>query len=297
MNITIVGAGSTTASALIPMVLEDTDAHLHLVSSQALPYASSRVVCDVVDITDRSALKESVMRALPDAIVNTAAMTNVDACEEEKQLAQTLNATVVEHLVRIARATDALLVHLSTDYVFDGESGPYTELDVPSPINYYGKSKLAGENALTTAGIDYAILRTNVVYGPPSARPDFLQWLITQFDSEKPISVVSDQFSNPTYVDDLAMAIIRVIERKKTGLFHVGGADYVSRFEFAQQVAAFFKVEPGLIQPITTAELSQTAKRPLRGGLVSLKAETSLGLRLRGIESGLISVRHAMMRD
>jgi dTDP-4-dehydrorhamnose reductase len=297
MNITIVGAGSSTASALIPMLLDETDARVHLVSSQELPYASSRVVCDVVDITDRSALKESVMRALPNAIVNTAAMTNVDACEQEKQLARTLNATVVEHLVRIARATDALLVHLSTDYVFDGEAGPYTELDVPSPINYYGKSKLAGENALTTAGIDYAILRTNVVYGPPSVRPDFLQWVIKHLDEEKSFKVVTDQFSNPTYVDDLALAIIRVIERKKTGLFHVGGADYVSRFEFAQKVAAFFKVEPSLVQPITTADLAQTAKRPLRGGLISLKAETSLGLRLRGIESGLVSVRHVMMGD
>ena len=185
-------------------------------------------------------------------------------------------------------------MHLSTDYVFDGENGPYAETDTPAPINYYGKSKLAGENAIVTAGIDHAILRTNVVYGPPSARPDFVQWVIKALDAEKPITVVTDQFSNPTYVEDLAMAIIRVIERRKIGVYHVAGSDYLSRYEFARRIATFFRTNPDLIKPITTDELGQAAKRPLRAGLVTLKAETSLGLRFRGIESGLISLRHAM---
>lgn len=294
MNITIIGAGSTTATALIPMLLDETDARLQLISSRKLTVGDERVTSDEVDITDRAALKDAVMRFMPDAIVNAAAMTNVDACELEKQLAWTLNVTVVEHLVRVARATDSMLVHLSTDYVFDGENGPYTETDTPSPINYYGKSKLAGENAITTAGIDHAILRTNVVYGPPSARPDFAQWVIKALDAEKPITVVTDQYSNPTYVEDLAMAIIRAVERKKTGLYHVAGADYLSRYEFARQIATFFKSNPDLIKPITTEELGQAAKRPLKAGLVTLMAETSMGLRFRGVESGLVSVRHAM---
>ena len=294
MNITIIGAGSTTATALIPMLLDETDARLQLISSRTLKVADERVSSEEVDITDRTAVKEAVMRFMPDAIVNAAAMTNVDACELEKQLAWTLNVTVVEHLVRVARATDALLVHLSTDYVFDGDSGPYTETDTPSPINYYGKSKLAGENAITTAGIDHAILRTNVVFGPPTARPDFVQWVIKALDTQKPITVVTDQFSNPTYVEDLAMSIIRAVERRKTGLYHVGGADYLSRYEFARQIATFFKSDPELIKPITTEELGQAAKRPLKAGLVTLKAETSMGLRFRGVESGLVSVRHAM---
>ncbi len=296
MKITIIGAGSTTATALIPMLLDETDAQLQLVSSNPTATEHPRVVADVVDIADRSALKDAVMRFMPEVIVNAAAMTNVDACEMERQLAWTLNVTVVEHLVRIARATDAHLVHLSTDYVFDGEAGPYTEQDLPSPINYYGKSKLAGENAITTAGIDHTILRTNVVYGPPSGRPDFVQWVIKALDTSRPITVVTDQFSNPTYVDDLAMAIIRVVERKRTGLYHIGGADYLSRYDFARRIATFFKVSTDLIRPITTAELQQAAKRPLKGGLVSLKAQAMLGLRFRGVESGLVSVRHAMFQ-
>ena len=294
MNITIIGAGSTTASALIPMLLAETDARLQLISSRKLTVPDERVTADELDVTDRSALKDAIMRFMPDAIVNAAAMTNVDACELEKQLAWTLNVTVVEHLVRVARATDALLVHFSTDYVFDGRDGPYAETDAPSPVNYYGKTKLAGENALTTSGVDHAILRTNVVYGPPTTRPDFVQWVIKALDAQKPITVVTDQFGNPTYVDDLAMAVIRTIERRKTGLYHVAGADYLSRYEFARRIATFFKTDPDLIKPITTEELGQAATRPLKAGLVTLKAETGMGLRFRGVESGLVSVRHAM---
>ena len=294
MNITVIGAGSNTASALIPMLLDETDARLHLISSGEVDVVDDRITKDIVDITDRKALKEAMMAHIPDAIVNAAAMTNVDACELEKQLAWTLNVTVVEHLVRIARATDAHLVHLSTDYVFDGEAGPYSETDVPSPINYYGKTKLAGENVITSSGVDHTIIRTNVVYGADLRRKDFVNWIISNFEANRKIKVVTDQYGNPTFVDDLAEAIIRILLRRRTGLFHIGGADYVSRFELAIQIATFFNVTPNLVMPITTDELGQIARRPLLGGLVTLKAESDLRMRFRGIESGLVTLRHAL---
>lgn len=274
------------------MLIEETDAHLHLISSNEIVADHERVSSDRVDITDRAALKEVMMAHMPDAIVNTAAMTNVDACETDKKLAHTLNVTLVEHLTRIARQADAHLVHLSTDYVFDGQEGPYSETDVPAPINYYGKSKLAGENSLLSAGIDHTVIRTNVVYGPSHARPDFVRWVIEALDEKREITVVTDQYSNPTYVDDLAEAIIKVIERRKTGLYNVSGADYVSRFDFAKKIAEFFMVDSNLIKPITTAELAQAAQRPLKSGLITLKAQSELNMRFRGIDSGLVSIRH-----
>ena len=294
MNITVIGAGSTTAGSLIPMLLEETDAQLHLISSRGLEVEHERVVKDEVDITDRKALKDLMMKHRPDAIVNTAAMTNVDACELEKKLAWTLNVGVVEHLIRIARAADAHLVHMSTDYVFDGEDGPYTEEDTPHPVNYYGKSKLAGENVLATSGIDHTIIRTNVVYGSSPARKDFVRWVIENLDAQKPIKVVNDQFGNPTFVDDLSEAIIKVIQRRRTGLYHVAGADYLSRYDFAKRIMKFFRGDGGLVEPVTTEDLGQTARRPLKAGLVTLKAESDLRMRFRGIESGLVTVRHAM---
>jgi dTDP-4-dehydrorhamnose reductase len=292
--ISIIGAGSTTAAALVPMLLEETDAELHLVSGKPLDIEHPRVTTDVIDITDRTTLKKVVMPKMPTAIVNAAAMTNVDACESDKRLAWTLNVTLVENLIRVARVSDAHLIHFSTDYVFDGDKGPYSESDIPSPISYYGKSKLAGENALAIAGVDSTVIRTNVVYGPYGPRPDFVRWVLEAFDEQRPIKVVTDQYSNPTYVDDLAEAVVRVIERKRTGLYHVGGADYLSRYEFAVKIAELFKVDPALVEPITTDSLQQAARRPRRGGLVTLKAESDLRMKFRGVESGLVSYRHAL---
>ena len=126
--------------------------------------------------------------------------------------------------------------------------GRIRKTPIPAPVNYYGKSKLAGENTLRSAGVDYAVVRTNVVYGPGLGRRDFVQWVIEALDDKREITVVTDQYGNPTYVDDLAEAMMKIIERRKTGTYHVGGADYVSRFEFAQKIAEFFMVDPKLHQ-------------------------------------------------
>lgn len=294
MNIAIIGAGSTTARALVPMLIAETDWKLHLVSSKEAPYIHERITSDIIDVIDRSALKASIMPFMPDVIVNTAALTNVDLCEIDKGLAHMFNVNLVEHAVRLARATDAHLVHLSTDFVFSGDDGPYDEDAVPSPINYYGRTKLAGENLVTSSGLDATILRTNVVYGPPPARMDFVRWIIRAIDTDTDINVVTDQYCNPTYVDDLALAIMRVIERRALGLFHTGGADYISRYEIAKRVVEFFKGRPTLIAPTTSDRIDQVARRPLRGGLINLKAEARLGVRFRGLNSGLVSLRRIL---
>jgi len=234
------------------------------------------------------------MQNIPQVIVNTAAFTNVDDCETDRSMAWQVNVTLVETLARLARVTDAHLVHFSTDYVFDGAKGPYTEVDIPSPINYYGKTKLAGENACLSSGADATVVRTNVVYGPGTSRIDFVHWVLMNIESKTEMRIVTDQISNPTYVDDLAEAVTRIIMRKRTGLYHVGGSDYVSRFDFAKRIADFFKLDSSMMTPITTAELHQPARRPLRGGLVSIKAESDLRMKVRGIDSGLVSLRHAL---
>lgn len=292
--ITIVGAGSRLASALIPVLLDETDEQIHCVTSRELLQAHPRITTDVLDVTDKTALKESVMRAMPSTIINCAAVTNVDACETDRQLAWAINVTLVENLARLARIVDAHLIHVSTDYVFDGTKGPYTEQAVPSPINYYGKSKLAGENVCTSGTAQSTIVRTCLVYGPPSDRPDFVQWVIDACSSKTPIRVVNDQFAQPTYVDDIAEAILRIAVRKRTGIYHVAGPDYMSRYDMALRIADFFKVDGSMIQPVTSAELQQPARRPHRSGLVALKAETDLLMRMRDVTQGLSAVRHAM---
>jgi len=295
MTITIIGAGSMTAGALIPMLLDETDATLHLITSRELPYALDRVETSILDITDRNALKEAILGRLPNVIVNTAALTNVDKCETDRGLAWSLNVTLVEQLARMARIADAHLVHFSTDYVFDGQKGPYSELDTPHPINYYGKSKLAGENVCLGSGIPSTVVRTNVVYGPDGDRPDFVRWVLQSIDAGIPIRVVNDQYSNPTYAEDLAEAVTRIIRRRRTGLYHVGGADYMTRYDFALKIAAMFKLDASLISPVATSELQQAARRPVHGGLVTLKAETDLMMKMSSVESGLASLRHKLV--
>ncbi len=292
-TIAIVGAGGRVGSALIPVLLQETDARIIAVSSQHAPDGSDeRVQWCTVDIADKAALKGALMQVKPDTIVNCAAYTNVDACEADRHTAWAVNVTLPETLARISRILDAHLVHMSTDYVFDGAKGPYDEHAVPSPLNYYGKSKLAGENVCLSGSSAATIVRTNVVFGQTGVHPDFVQWVTTSLEQKKPIRVVTDQYSNPTFSDDVTDALRRIVLKRRTGLFHVGGADYLSRYDFAVQIAEFFKLDPTLVLPVSTAELKQAAKRPLRGGLVSLHAESVLGLTTVGITAALSSWRH-----
>jgi dTDP-4-dehydrorhamnose reductase len=292
MNILIVGAGSKTASIVVPMLVEEMGASLTLLTSQSIQVEGPGATVHTLDINDRVALKHIIMSTLPEVIINLAALTNVDACERERALCWQVNVTLVENLARYARLVDAHLIHVSTDYVFDGQKGPYAEHDAVAPISYYGKSKLAGENALAAAGIDWTVLRTNVVYGAPSPSMDFVRFMLARFDANEAFPAATDQYSNPTYVDDLAECIMKAAQRRRTGLYHVGGADYCSRYDMACMAAKVFKSPADLVIPVTTEALGQAAKRPLRGGLVPLKAETEFRMRMTGLEAGLVAFRH-----
>lgn len=230
------------------------------------------------DITDRQQVKKVVYDFYPDYIINAAAYTAVDKCEEERELSWKVNVKAVEHMAETARVLDARLVHISTDYVFDGKKGPYEETDKPNPISYYGRTKLASENALRISGVLYTALRTNVLYGiVEHGRKDFVRWVVESLREGKPLRIVDDQINNPTYIDDLVQAISKSIEFKKTGMYHTGGKEFLSRFDFTLRIADFFGLDKSLLSKITTEELGQRAPRPLKSGLITLKAESEFG--------------------
>jgi dTDP-4-dehydrorhamnose reductase len=184
------------------------------------------------------------------------------------------------------------LIHVSTDYVFDGKSGPYSEDDQPNPLSYYGKAKLAGENAVRTGGIRYAIVRTIVVYGTGiNVKNNFALWVIGSLQDGKKIRCVDDQISNPTHVNDLAHAIMKIFETDRCGLYHVCGREKVSRYEFAIRAAEVFELDSSLVECIKTADLEQRAPRPMVTGFVTLKAETELGLKPMNIREGLRTLK------
>jgi dTDP-4-dehydrorhamnose reductase len=233
-------------------------------------------------------VRDAVSAVNPEVIINCAAMTNVDACETEREAAWKINVGGVEHLIDAARKKGITIIHISTDYVFDGKSGPYSEDDRPQPLSYYGKSKLASENALRSSGLPHFIARTMVLYGiATGVKENFAVWLMKSLQERKSVKVVDDQIGNPTLVDDLAFGLIRAMELGKTGIYHLAGRDILSRYDFAVTLARMFGLDERLIRPIKTATLKQPAARPLNSGLITLKAEVDLGFRPSGVEQGL----------
>jgi dTDP-4-dehydrorhamnose reductase len=244
------------------------------------------------DIKCRDKIKKVIYDYCPDFIVNTAAFTNVDLSEKMREEAWKINVKGVEYIAEAARAIDASIIHLSSDYIFDGKDGPYDENAVPNPIGYYGRTKLASENALKISGTFYIILRTNVLYGTAlNSRPDFVRWVIDSLKNNNEIKIVDDQVNNPTFIDDLVQAINKVIEFRKTGVYNIGGKEFLSRYEFTKRIAEFFNFDKKLIIPISTKELNQPARRPLKSGLLTLKAETELGYKPHTINESFAVIK------
>lgn len=244
------------------------------------------------DISNRNEIKKVIYDFCPDVIINTAAYTNVDKSETERELAWKINVKGVEYLAEASRVIDSHLIHISTDYIFDGKNGPYNENDVPNPLGYYGRTKLASENALKISAIKYTILRTNVLYGTAKfSRPDFVKWVVDSLRNNIEIKIVDDQINNPTFIDDLVQAINTVIELRKEGIYNIGGIEFLSRYEFTLMIADYFGLDKSLINKIKTSDLNQPARRPLKSGLITIKAQTELDYKPHTIMQALELMR------
>ncbi len=283
-RILIVGSNGMLGQRLTEYYLRNEKVEL-LASSAEDESFIKEVEYRKIDITNKDEVKKLINDFYPDVIINAAAYTNVDGCETNKELAWNINVNGVANLAHYAWTCDAHIVHISSDYVFDGENGPYSETDRVHPISYYGRTKLASENTLKGSGVFATIIRTNVLYGPAKyGRPDFVKWVVNSLRENKTIRIVTDQINNPTYIDDLVSAISKIVEYKKEGLYHIGGKEFLSRFDFTIRIADFFELNKDLIVPIKTAELNQDAPRPLKSGLLTLKAEAELGYSPRELE-------------
>lgn len=230
-----------------------------------------------INISVKHEVKELILGFFPDYVINTAAFTNVDKAETERELAWKINVIGVENISLYCWTIDAHLIHISTDYIFDGKSGPYSENDKPNPIGYYGRSKLAAENSLRSSGVRFTIVRTNVLYGPAKyGRADFVKWVFTSLKNKQEIKIVTDQINNPTYIDDLVRGINNIVLYRKEGVYNLAGKELLNRYDFTIRIAKYFGLDEKLIKPIQTKELNQPAPRPLNSGLINLKAETEL---------------------
>jgi len=231
-----------------------------------------------IDITNKQLLVEKTKQINPKFIINTAAMTNVDACENDKIGCYDLNVSVVQYLAAICSEINAHLIHISTDFIFDGKKGNYTEDAVPNPLSYYGETKLLSEAVLQKSTINYTILRTILVYGLVNdmSRSNIVLWVKESLEKKKEITIVNDQFRTPTYVEDLALACKISIDKKATGIFNISSNQLLSVYEIAQEIAEVFQLDKTLIKPISTGTLNQTAARPPKTGFDLTKTNREL---------------------
>jgi len=218
-----------------------------------------------LDITNK---KDMVLikKLSPEIIIHTAALTNVDYCETNKEKAWNVNVEGTRNIAEVSREVNSKLIYISTDYVFDGEKGMYKEDDRTNPVDYYGKTKLEGEKAVRELCDDYIIARTSVLYGW-HPKPNFVTWVIGKLEQGHSINIVEDQFNSPTLADDLAELISELIDKNETGIFHTAGSERISRFKFVEKVAEVFNLNRNLINPISSDELDWIAKRPTDSSL------------------------------
>lgn len=244
------------------------------------------------DLSDLEALKQQTMSLRPDAIFHLAAYTNVDRAESEQDLAYAINAAVPEKLADICTELDIPLIHISTDYVFSGEDGPYREEDPCDPRGVYAQSKYAGEHAVASSSCKHAIVRPNVLYGHGyELKSSFVDWLINELEAERPVRIVTDQYSNPTYARRLVQVIRTILEEEAWGTWHFGSLEVVSRYDFAQEIAEVFGLRTDLINAISTSDLNQAAPRPMQCGLVCDKIKEILGVNILNMHEELLLLK------
>ena len=241
-----------------------------------------------LDITNSSEASNLFHKLKPDVVIHTASETNVDKCETEKEHAWKTNVEGTRNIALACSEANAKLVYISTDYVFDGEKGLYTEKDKPNPINYYGVTKLEGENQVTQHCQNYAVLRTSVLYGWHPWKQNFATWVINQLKQNKEITVVEDHYNTPTLADNLAEITLEAIQKDLQGLYHASGSERVSRYAFAKQIAKAFNLDPNLIKSIKMSQLTAwIAKRPKDSSLNTDKIQKKLKTKPLNIHEGL----------
>ena len=256
-------------------------------------YAKDGYIYEALDLSDKSQIEKIFEKYSPDAVINTAAMTNVDACETRHEEAWVGNVSTVEYLISSCKKYKTHLVHLSTDFVFNGNDGPYIESDEPDPLSYYSYTKHEAEKRIQASGLKWAILRTIIIYGvvDGNTRSNVVLWAMNGMKNKKTITVINDQYRSPTLAEDLAQACIAAALKKSTGFYHVSGREVMNILDMVLIVADFFKLDKSFIQPISSEELNQPAKRPPVTGFIIDKAVKELDFNPRTFLEGLSYIK------
>jgi len=288
MRILITGANGLLGQKLVQLLSEEK------IDFLATSNGPSRIQTPDInyrslDVLNRDQVLDLIREYSPTAIIHTAAMTQVDQCETDREKCWQLNVVAVAHLVEASSAIGSHLIHLSTDFIFDGLEGPYDEEAMANPINFYGQSKVAAEELLLKSKIKWSIVRTILVYGatPGTSRSNIMLWVKKNLESGNSIQVVNDQFRTPTLVEDLAKGCYLIASQSAYGIYNIAGADLLTPYEIAVITARYFSLDMTLITETNSENFKQPAKRPLKTGLIIEKARRDLQYLPHSFEDGL----------
>jgi len=293
MKILITGSNGLLGQKLVKLLVNKFNIKF-LATSTGENRIKSIIGFDYVslDITNKTQVEQVFNQFKPSVVINTAAMTNVDACEDQKEQCWNLNVNAIKNLIEASEKHQTHLIHLSTDFVFDGENGPYKEEDKPNPLSYYGQSKHEAEKLLQASNIKWSIVRTIIVYGvvEDMSRSNIVLWAKQALEKGNPLTIVNDQFRMPTLAEDLAMGCWLIAQKQATGIYNICGKDFMSILELVNRVADFYGYDKSIISPIASTSLNQAAKRPPKTGFVLDKAIKELGYSPCSFEEGLVVV-------
>lgn len=225
------------------------------------------------DITNQEQVEQVFQKTQPDVVVHAAGLTNVDVCETNKKLAQKTNVQGTKNIIQQAKQNQTFVIYISTDYIFNGQEGNYTETDKPDPINYYGLTKMEAENQIQTLK-NYCIARPSVIYGstPASGKTNFVLWTINMLKNNQQIKAATDQTTTPTLNTNLAQMTLEIAQKKLKGIYHLSGATPITRYNLAINIAKTFNLEKKLILPVSIDNFNFPAKRPKNSSLNTKKA-------------------------
>jgi dTDP-4-dehydrorhamnose reductase len=289
MNVLVTGASGLLGSKLVE-VLVSRGYTVYAGYFENSPKAGFPVK---FNISNESDVEKAFEFSKPDIVVHAAALTNVDVCELKKDLAWSTNVIGTKNLVKLSKKYGAFFVYISTDYVFKGDRGMYCEDDMPEPVNYYGITKLKGEEEVKSMLEEYCIARTSVLYGsvPATGKTNFVLWIIERLRRGEQVNVVMDQYNSPTHNTNLAEMLLEVIEKRIVGTYHLAGATRISRYDFSKLIAETFNLESSLVLPTTSDKISWTAQRPKDSSLNVEKASRSLNNKPLNIHESLKRLR------
>ncbi|MVM29501.1 sugar nucleotide-binding protein [Spirosoma sp. HMF4905] len=289
-KILLTGANGLLGQKLVGLLTKQPNVELTATArgDNRLPFSEGYTYRSM-DITDRQQVLDVIADVKPDVVIHGAAMTDVDKCEIQKDACWAQNVSAVEYIIEACRSIDAFLVHVSTDFIFDGAAGPYDETAEANPISFYGWSKQAGESAVKHSDLRWAIARTVLVYGiaHDMSRSNIILWVKKSLEDGKTIKVVTDQWRSPTLAEDLAMGCYLIADQEAEGIFNISGKEVLTPYEMAIKTADYFGLDKSLITQADASTFTQVARRPPRTGFILDKARTVLGYDPRTFEEGI----------